>query len=192
VSDVSTDSAVARKRLAPVIASIVGVVMLAFLWVLVSADPNSSSEADSPLLGQPAPAVSSTTLDGENFVLSYRKGSWVILNFFNSTCVPCIAEHPELVAFAERESQVSNPAELYTVINDDSDDAVRAFFAENGGDWQKVRDSDGAISVAFGVAKVPETWIVDPNGYVRLRVAGSITTGLLDEQLGLLKAQFGS
>jgi cytochrome c biogenesis protein CcmG/thiol:disulfide interchange protein DsbE len=183
---------VARKRLAPVIASIVGVVMLAFLWVLVSADPNSSSEADSPLLGQPAPAVSTTTLDGENFVLSYRKGSWVILNFFNSTCVPCIAEHPELVAFAERESQASNPAELYTVINDDSDDAVRAFFAENGGDWQKVRDSDGSISVAFGVAKVPETWIVDPNGYVRLRVAGSITTGLLDEQLGLLKAQFGS
>jgi cytochrome c biogenesis protein CcmG/thiol:disulfide interchange protein DsbE len=116
----------------------------------------------------------------------------VILNFFNSTCVPCIAEHPELVAFADRESRTSNPAELYTVINDDSDDAVRAFFAKNGGDWQKVRDSDGAISVAFGVAKVPETWIVDPNGYVRLRVAGLITTGLLDEQLGLLKAQFGS
>lgn len=166
--------------------------MLAFLWVLVSADPNTTSEAYSPLLGQPAPSVSTTTLDGDNFVLSYRKGSWVILNFFNSTCVPCIAEHPELVAFAERESQTSNPAEFYTVINDDSDDAVRAFFAEKGGDWQKVRDSDGAISVAFGVAQVPETWIVDPNGYVRLRVAGLITTGLLDEQLGLLKAQFGS
>ena len=69
MSDVSTDSVVARKRLAPVIASIVGVVMLAFLWVLVSADPNTSSEADSPLLGQPAPAVSTTTLDGDNFVL---------------------------------------------------------------------------------------------------------------------------
>ena len=192
MSDVTSDVNVSRKRVAPVIASIVGVIMLGFLWVLVTADPNTSSEADSPLLGQPAPAVSTTTLDGENFVLSYRKGSWVILNFFNSTCVPCIAEHPELVAFADRESRTSNPAELYTVINDDSDDAVRAFFAKNGGDWQKVRDSDGAISVAFGVAKVPETWIVDPNGYVRLRVAGLITTGLLDEQLGLLKAQFGS
>jgi hypothetical protein len=39
---------------------------------------------------------------------------------------------------------------------------------------------------------VPETWIIDPNGYVRLRIAGKLSTGLLDEQLNLLKKQFGS
>ena len=36
-----------------------------------------------------------TTLDDESFDLARRKGSWVVLNFFNSTCVPCVAEHPE-------------------------------------------------------------------------------------------------
>jgi cytochrome c biogenesis protein CcmG/thiol:disulfide interchange protein DsbE len=131
-------------------------------------------------------------LDDEEFVLANRKGSWVIFNFFNSTCVPCIAEHPELVAFKKRESLAANPAETYTVINDDNDESVRAFFAKNGGDWQKIRDSDGSISVAFGVAKVPETWVIDPNGYVRLRIAGMLTQGLLDDQLAQLKAQFGS
>ena len=69
---------------------------------------------------------------------------------------------------------------------------LRAFFSKNGGDWQKIRDSDGAISVAFGVAKVPETWVIDPNGYVRLRIAGMLTPGLLDDQLAQLKALFGS
>jgi cytochrome c biogenesis protein CcmG/thiol:disulfide interchange protein DsbE len=131
-------------------------------------------------------------LDDEEFVLANRKGSWVIFNFFNSTCVPCIAEHPELVAFNKRESLAANPAETYTVINDDNDESVRAFFAKNGGDWQKIRDSDGSISVAFGVAKVPETWVIDPNGYVRLRIAGMLAQGLLDDQLAQLKAQFGS
>ena len=106
--------------------------------------------------------------------------------------MPCIAEHPELVAFNTREALAANPAETYTVINDDNDESVRAFFAKNGGDWQKIRDSDGAISVAFGVAKVPETWVIDPNGYVRLRIAGMLTQGLLDDQLAQLKAQFGS
>jgi cytochrome c biogenesis protein CcmG/thiol:disulfide interchange protein DsbE len=96
------------------------------------------------------------------------------------------------VAFNERESTAANPAELYTVINDDNDDSVRAFFSKNGGEWQKIRDLDGAISVAFGVAKVPETWVIDPNGYVRLRIAGQLTPGLLDDQLALLKKQFGS
>ena len=133
-----------------------------------------------------------TTLNDEEFVLANRKGSWVVFNFFNSTCVPCVAEHPELVAFNERESLAVNPAETYTVINDDNDESVRAFFTKNGGDWQKIRDSDGAISVAFGVAKVPETWVIDPNGYVRLRIAGMLTPGLLDDQLAQLKAQFGS
>ena len=84
------------------------------------------------------------------------------------------------------------PAEMYTVINDDNDSAVLAFFAENKGDWQKIRDNDGTIAVAFGVAKVPETWIIDPNGYVRLRIAGQLLEGLLDEQMSILKVQFGS
>jgi cytochrome c biogenesis protein CcmG/thiol:disulfide interchange protein DsbE len=188
VSELSTS----RKRVAPIIASVVGALLVAFLWVLVTAEPNTADDADSPLLGQPAPSVVTTTLNDEEFVLANRKGSWVVFNFFNSTCVPCVAEHPELIAFNKRESLAANPAETYTVINDDNDESVRAFFAKNGGDWQKIRDSDGSISVAFGVAKVPETWVIDPNGYVRLRIAGMLTRGLLDDQLAQLKAQFGS
>jgi cytochrome c biogenesis protein CcmG/thiol:disulfide interchange protein DsbE len=188
VSELSTS----RKRVAPIIASVVGALLVAFLWVLVTAEPNTADDADSPLLGQPAPSVVTTTLNDEEFVLANRKGSWVVFNFFNSTCVPCVAEHPELIAFNKRESLAANPAETYTVINDDNDESVRAFFAKNGGDWQKIRDSDGSISVAFGVAKVPETWVIDPNGYVRLRIAGMLTQGLLDDQLAQLKAQFGS
>ena len=188
MSELSTS----RKRVAPIIASVVGALLVAFLWVLVTAEPNTADDADSPLLGQPAPSVVTTTLNDEEFVLANRKGSWVVFNFFNSTCVPCVAEHPELIAFNKRESLAANPAETYTVINDDNDESVRAFFAKNGGDWQKIRDSDGSISVAFGVAKVPETWVIDPNGYVRLRIAGMLTQGLLDDQLAQLKAQFGS
>ena len=177
---------------APIAATAVGIALVCLLWVLVSAKPNPSENADSPLLGQPEPAVVTTTIDDKPFDLSRRKGSWVVLNFFNSTCVPCRNEHPMLLTFAQNQLSTDNPAELYTVINDDNDSAVAAFFAENKGDWQKIRDTDGSIAVAFGVAKVPETWIIDPNGYVRLRIAGQLSEGLLDEQLSLLKLQFGS
>ena len=34
---------------------------------------------------------------------------------------------------------------MVTVVNDDSDAAVAAFFEKNGGDWPKVTDPDGAI-----------------------------------------------
>jgi hypothetical protein len=53
-----------------------------------------------------------------------------------------------------------------------------------------VRDDDGAIAVAFGIAKVPESWVIDPNGFVRLRILGALTEGFLTQRLTELKTQF--
>ena len=177
------------RKVAPKIALVAAILAVAFIVVLVVASPDSQTDADSPLLGNPAPAVVTTTIEDETFDLARRKGSWVVLNFFNSTCVPCRAEHPELLAFADAQKSAQQPAELYTVINDDSDGAVKAYFDEHGGSWPKLRDDNGSIAVAFGVARVPETWIIDPNGFVRLRIAGKLTEGLLDEQLAMLQGQ---
>jgi len=172
-----------RRRAAPMAALGVGVVIVALLWILVQAEPGDSTSADSPLLGRPAPAVLSTTTDDQPFDLGRRKGSWVLLNFFNSTCVPCVREHPELVEFHARQVGSPDPVELYTVIWDDREASVEAWFEVNGGDWPRVRDPDGAVGVAFGVARVPESWIIDPNGFVRLRILGEVTADFLDERL---------
>jgi cytochrome c biogenesis protein CcmG/thiol:disulfide interchange protein DsbE len=172
------------------VAGAVGALMVAFLVLLAFANPGGTESAESPLLGKPAPEVKSTLIDGGTFDLSRRKGSWVVFNFFNSTCVPCRQEHPVLVNYAEAQKSSDDPVEVYTIVNDDSDEAVKAFFASNGGDWGKVRDDDGAISVAFGVAKVPETWVIDPNGYVRVRILGALTEGFLTTRVDDLKRQF--
>ena len=180
-----------RTRVAPWVAGSVGIVLVGLLVLLAVAKPSTDS-ASSPLLGKAAPAVKSTTTDGKPFELARRKGSWVVLNFFNSTCVPCRNEHPRLVEFAAAQKNANTPVELYTVVNDDSDAAVKAFFETNGGDWPRVKDDDGAIAVAFGVAKVPETWVIDPNGFVRLRIIGELSRGFLqtriDEMIRLSEA----
>ncbi len=180
------------QNLVKIVSSVVGIVVAMFFVVLVVSDPDQDIVARSPLLGQPAPAVASTTIDGDQFVLERRKGSWVVLNFFNSTCVPCINEHDLLVEFVNSEAMNPNAAEIYTVINDDSSDAVRDFFDKNGGDWPKITDDNGAIAVAFGVARVPETWIIDPNGLVRLRITGELSPDLLSEQVNKLRDEFTS
>ncbi len=184
------ESASVHGHRSSLIATAVGIIVALFFVVLVVSSPEDRESATSPLLGNPAPVVKSTTLDDKQFELSRRRGSWVMFNFFNSTCVPCRQEHPELVAFHAAQATAEPPTELYSIINDDSDNAVRAFFEANDGDWTKVRDDDGSIAVAFGVAKVPETWIIDPNGYVRLRFIGAVTKGLLDEKLAELQAAF--
>ncbi len=173
-----------RRRVAPIVALMVAAVLGGLFWVLAGSKSGTVDKVgliDSALLGRPAPAVRSTTLDDVPFDLSRRKGSWVVLNFFNSTCAPCRAEQPELVKFTEQQAALgSNGAEFYTVLQY-SDDvaAVKAFFLSRGGDWPIIRDDDGTINVNFAVAQVPETFIVNPDGIVVVRWAGQIDANTL-------------
>ncbi|MEO6158043.1 MAG: TlpA disulfide reductase family protein, partial [Ilumatobacteraceae bacterium] len=173
-----------RRRVAPFIALAVAVVVGALFVVLASSSTSQSDEVSSFAVGKPAPAMVSTLLDGKPFDLSRRRGSWVVLNFFQSSCIPCKAEHPELVKFAQQQQSLGdNGAELYTVVSQDTDANVRAWFAANGGDWPVVRDPNGKIAVSLGVAQVPETWVVDPNGVIVERIAGTITADSLSRDL---------
>lgn len=179
------------RRMAPFISLAVAAVVAALFVVLASGKAEKPDVTSSFLTGKPAPAVSSTTLDGQPFNLARRKGSWVVLNFFQSTCLPCKAEHPELVTFAAQQAGIADGAELYTIIKDDSDDAVAKWFADHGGNWPIVKDQDGAIATAFGVAQVPETWIIDPSGIVAVRHATTITADFLSTEIQQLRQAYG-
>ncbi|MGA0878533.1 MAG: TlpA family protein disulfide reductase [Ilumatobacteraceae bacterium] len=175
------------RKLAPVIAAGAGFIVVLLLVVLGISAARDTPEASTPLLMQPAPEIVAPTYDGSTFVLSRRRGSWVVLNFFNSTCVPCKREHPELVKF--HESQLASGgtgAELYTVVNDDEERAVREFFAENGGGWPIIADDDAVIAVDYGIAKVPETWLISPTGVVAERFQGQVTAELLASAIATL------
>lgn len=178
-----------RTRVAPFMALAIAVVLAGLFVVLAGADPSRNDAADSPLLGAAAPAVAGELADGTPWELAQRKGSWVVLNFFQSSCIPCQQEHPDLVRFAERQAaRGSGGARLYTVVYDDSREEVEAFFAEEGGDWPVVYDPDGSFATRFGVSAVPETWIIDPNGVVRQRFISRVTADFLDTRLAELMA----
>jgi cytochrome c biogenesis protein CcmG/thiol:disulfide interchange protein DsbE len=154
-----------------------------FVMLLVNRGTDADS-AETPLLNRPAPAVTGTFADGTTFDLSRRKGSWVVLNFFRHDCVPCIVEHPELIEFVDQQRALGTQgAEFYTVVQHSTRDEVDAFFAERGGDWPVVYDDDFAFQVEFGVAQVPETWLIDPNGFVRGRIITTVTADNLSRTI---------
>ncbi|MEO6123711.1 MAG: TlpA disulfide reductase family protein [Ilumatobacteraceae bacterium] len=186
-------SSKSKSKVAPFIVLTVAVVMAGLFWILIGAKSGDNADsAYTPLIGKAAPAVQTTTLDGKPFDLQRRKGSWVVLNFFDPTCVPCVREHPDLIDFAEQQALPSAiGAELYSVISiGRSDESVRAFFASNGGTWPVLTDSDANIQVKFGVTKVPETWIIDPDGVVVYRTIQQVTADSLTRELGVLKAGY--
>jgi cytochrome c biogenesis protein CcmG/thiol:disulfide interchange protein DsbE len=161
----------------------VAVVCAVFFVVLVVAK-GSSDTAKTDLLGQAAPAIKATTIDGQSFDLATRRGSWVVLNFFATWCTPCRGEHPEFLRFSE--THQGSGVELVSIADaTDTKSAIDGFMSQNGGagDWPIVTDPSSEVRISYGVAKTPETWIVDPNGVVRARVITTLTASKLDALL---------
>jgi cytochrome c biogenesis protein CcmG/thiol:disulfide interchange protein DsbE len=174
------------KRVAPFIALAVAVVVAGLFIVFAGSKPSTDS-AQTSLMGEPAPDATGKELDGSSFDLARRKGDWVVLNFFQSSCVPCQQEHPELKKFVDQQQSLSDGARFYTIAWADDRNAVASFFQKEGGDWPVVLDTKGSIAVAFGVSKVPETWIIDPAGVVRFRTIAQVTASFLGSELEQLR-----
>jgi cytochrome c biogenesis protein CcmG/thiol:disulfide interchange protein DsbE len=180
-----------RRRIAPLVVGVIAILMVGLIIVLAGADDDDSASAESPLIGRPAPEATGTLGDGTSFDLSRRKGSWVVLNFFDPECIPCIQEHPELVTFAEDQARLgTDGAELYSVITRGEQDEIQEFFAENGGEWPQIYSEFDEFPVAFGVAAVPETWIIDPSGVVQLRLISKVTADQLNSILQQFREQY--
>ena len=135
------------------------------------------------LVGAVAPPVSGSTLDGDHWDLDDQRGRWVLVNFFSTTCVPCVEEHPELVAFAG-EHDGSDPAvpevRVVSVAFDDRPASISRFFADHGGGWPVLPADTGRIVVDWGVVAVPESYLVAPSGYVAAKVIGGVVREDLD------------
>jgi len=165
-----------RRHTALVAAVAIGAVAVLLFAALATSDPSSTRTADSPLLGRPAPALAGPSLlaGGGDFALDDGAGAWTVVNFFATWCVPCRAEHPELVRFSEAHAGQGDARVVSVVFSDDPDDVAR-FFAEEGGDWPVLDDAVGRLALEWGVTGVPESFLVAPDGTVVAKVTGGVS-----------------
>lgn len=175
-----------RGRLALFIAVPLGVVLLLFIALLATREPATDRRVQTPLLGQAAPRIEGTTIEGKPFDSAAYDGRWLVVNFFATWCGPCIDEHPELQAFQQVQAEAGE-ANVVSVVFSDEEAKVQDFFDREGGDWPVVL-AEGPVVPQWGVAGVPESFIVDPGGIVRAKLVGGVTAAglqrFLDEARG--------
>lgn len=129
-------------------------------------------------VGEVAPASPLPRLEGggSGSLADYR-GHWVLVNFWASWCDPCKEEAPALEEFQRRYGGSG-----FTVLGIDSRDLSddgREFVRHYGLSYPQLRDGDGDTAHEFGTTGVPENFLIDPEGKVRLLVRGPVTEAYL-------------
>jgi cytochrome c biogenesis protein CcmG/thiol:disulfide interchange protein DsbE len=149
---------------------VAGLATLGFIWVVRTGQSAGGQHA---VVGDTAPAIVGTTLDGSSFDLATAAGKPVVINFWGPSCVPCRDEFPLL------ESKVAEHAAdglvVVGVLTDDPVQPARDFVAAYGGTWPTVVDPDKAIKGAYRVAARPQTYFVDGSGVIRAIQVGELT-----------------
>jgi len=179
-----------RRHTARWVAAVVSVLGAGLVIVLATRPPATATEVDSPIVGQRAPALSGTTLEGQPFSLASLSGRWVYVNFFASWCPPCQQEQAELVAFAYHHRGPDDVA-LVGVAFDDAASSAHAFLVQSGAGWPALADPGGSIALAYGVRGPPETFLISPSDVVVAHFDGPVTAAFLDHWLQRAQQEAG-
>ena len=179
-------------------------VLVVLLAVGLNLNPH---DVPSPLVGKPAPMFSLARLDApeEKFSPKDMLGKVWLLNVWSTWCVSCRQEHPVLVEMAKSKTvpliglnykEVRGDGEL------DSDkiapDAELKLALQRSNTWLSkhgnpytlsVLDLDGRVGIDYGVYGVPETYIIDKGGVIRMKHTGPISPDAFSSKILPLVAE---
>jgi len=118
------------------------------------------------------PEAGFVALTGGNVSLRELRGHVVLVNFWATSCAPCLEEMPKLTAawrdYAPRGLEMVAVAMRY-----DSPNAVADYARKQALPFRVALDTDGAVARAFGhVAVTPTTYLLDRSGRILATYVG--------------------
>lgn len=138
------------------------------------------------LVDLPLPDFTFTSATGEKITASSLRGKNVVLDIWSTWCGPCVSELGSFVKF----QQVHPEVKVLLVARDSKVPEIRKLFRSQGISEQIILATDGDVA-KFGANGVPQTYIVDENGRIRLLHYGGLPDVLsyLEADLSALKAR---
>lgn len=130
--------------------------------------------------GQTAPPVVVTPMAGKDLFgdANLRQSGIKLVNYWASWCAPCRVEHPNLEALA------AEGIPIFGVNYKDKEANALGFLSELGDPYSRLgADLNGRMALDWGVYGVPETYLIDGDGTVLLRIAGPVTERVIQETL---------
>ena len=153
-------------------------VLVVFLGIGLTKDPR---KLPSPFIGKAAPIFNLPQLHDLNKTFSPESmlGKVWVLNVWASWCVSCRAEHHVLNSMMK-----NNEVNLIGLNYKDEVTDARRWLSRYGNPYKiSISDIEGTAGIEWGVYGVPETFVMDKKGIVRLKHTGPVTNQDIAEEI---------
>jgi len=166
--------------------AVVLVVLGVVLALNVGTDPQEAA-LRSRLVGKAAPSFDLPNLAGGKVSTASLAGKSVIVNFWNTWCIPCQNELPTLKKFYAAHKNEPDFV-MVGIVRDDSTGRVRTYVNGQKIGWTVALDPDNQAALAFATRGQPETYAIDGSGTVVAAIIGPIGNGDLERFLAAARA----
>jgi peroxiredoxin len=109
-----------------------------------------------------------TALDGRQINLADLRGKVVLVDFWATTCVPCVQELPGLKQLYEKYH--ASGFEIVGISLDSDRAALTRFIEKEKIVWPQFYDPAGEksrLATQYGITAIPVVWLVDKHGVLR-------------------------
>jgi peroxiredoxin len=130
-------------------------------------------------IDQPAPELTLFDLDGREVSLSDFQGEVVLLNNWATWCPPCRQEMPEFQAYYQKYKDQG--FQVVAVEAGDPEEVVRDFVEETNLDFVILLDPENNSLVIFQHNILPNSFVIDRKGQLRLAWLGAINGDTLEQ-----------
>ena len=152
--------------------------LVVFLGIGLTLNPR---EIPSPYIDKPAPEfeLPELSLSSDPVSLNGLKDEPWIFNVFASWCVACQHEHPLLMELSKRKL-----IKMVGLNYKDKRQDAQNWLARHGDPYDAIAfDALGDVGIDYGVYGVPETFVIDGKGHIRMKHIGPLTPEVLKLEL---------
>lgn len=119
-------------------------------------------------VGQPPQDFTVTLTSGSTFTLSEQKGKVILLDFWSTSCPPCIEEIPNIRTIYQKNKE--NGFDIISISLDENKQKLADFLSKQPMPWNTVFSGNGwddDIAKLYEISSIPSVYLLDKKGILR-------------------------
>jgi peroxiredoxin len=142
---------------------------------------NLSHSVETVKVNKQAPDFTVKLLNGEPFTLSEHRGKGVLINFWATTCKPCLNEMPAIQS--KYDKYKDQGLEVIGVNTGENEVSVSTYVNRLGVNFPIGLDREFEVTELYKTGQLPRSIFVDPDGVVRGIHLGEMSPDMIEEYI---------